>query len=69
MVGCERSDSFTCSCHKMMGIPLICTALLLKDKQILKLINEVKGTEYLFHDDDDNELDLGKFSLQCGRKL
>ena len=67
--GCERSDSFTWCCHKMMGIPLICTALLLKDKQILKLINEVKGTEYLFHDDDDNELDLGRFSLQCGRKV
>jgi len=52
----------------MMGIPLVCTAIILKDKQILEQINEVKGTEYLFHNND-NEFDLGRFSLQCGRKV
>ena len=66
--GSDRSDSFTWCCHKMMGIPLVCTAIILKDKQILEQINEVKGTEYLFHNND-NEFDLGRFSLQCGRKV
>ena len=67
--GSDRSDSFTWCCHKMMGIPLVCTAIILKDKQILEQINEVKGTEYLFHNNKYNELDLGRFSLQCGRKV
>ena len=47
----------------------VCTAIILKDKQILEQINEVKGTEYLFHNNKYNELDLGRFSLQCGRKV
>ena len=64
----ERSDSFTWCCHKMMGIPLVCTAIILKDKNLLKNINEIENTDYLFHDNND-QFDLGRFSLQCGRKV
>ena len=52
----------------MMGIPLMCTSIVLKDRTLLKKINSVPGTDYLFHGDDD-ELDLGLHSLQCGRRV
>ena len=66
--GSERSDSFTWCCHKMMGIPLVCTAIILKDKDVLKNINEIENTDYLFHNNND-QFDLGRHSLQCGRKV
>jgi len=67
--GCEFSDSFTWCAHKMMGIPLMCTAIILEDKTMLKRINSVPGTDYLFHGNDQEEIDLGIHSLQCGRKV
>ena len=67
--GCEVSDSFTWCAHKMMGIPLMCTAIILEDKTMLKRINSVPGTDYLFHGNDQKEIDLGIHSLQCGRKV
>ena len=68
MNGSERSDSITWCAHKMMGMPLMCTAALFKDPFILKRINTVDGTDYLFHDDPDNIINLGEHSLQCGRR-
>ena len=68
MNGSERSDSITWCAHKMMGMPLMCTAALFKDSSILKKINTVDGTDYLFHDDANNIINLGKHSLQCGRR-
>ena len=67
--GCEASDSFTWCAHKMMGIPLMCTAIILEDKTMLKRINSVPGTDYLFHGEDQEEMDLGIHSLQCGRRV
>ena len=68
MNGSERSDSITWCAHKMMGMPLMCTAALFKDPSILKKINTVDGTDYLFHDDPDNIINLGEHSLLCGRR-
>ena len=67
MKGSERSDSITWCAHKMMGMPLMCTAALFKDYSILKKINTVQGTDYLFHDTNDI-INLGEHSLQCGRR-
>ncbi len=67
--GSKYSDSFTWCAHKMMGLPLVCTVSLFNDKDILLKINDVKGTDYLFHSKDHQELDLGLYSLQCGRRV
>ncbi len=67
--GCENSDSFTWCAHKMMGLPLICSVILMKNKNILEKINNVPGTDYLFHGDDHDGMDLGIYSLQCGRRV
>jgi glutamate/tyrosine decarboxylase-like PLP-dependent enzyme len=69
MNGCDQSDSVTWCTHKAMAQPLMCTAILFKDPSILESLNDVAGTEYLFHNKDSKEPDLGKQSLQCGRRV
>lgn len=66
--GIEQTDSFAWNPHKLMNIPLICSTLLVKEKGTLqKNITDV-NTDYIFHDIDDIE-DLGKKSIQCGRRV
>tara|TARA_B100001250_G_scaffold413936_1_gene449849 strand:+ start:49 stop:1491 length:1443 start_codon:yes stop_codon:yes gene_type:complete len=67
--GSKNSDSFTWCAHKMMGLPLICSVILMKNKNILEKINNVPGTDYLFHGKDQDGMDLGIYSLQCGRRV
>ncbi len=64
--GVELSDSFTWDAHKMMGVPLSCSAILLRRRGLLqKHLDET--ADYLFqaHTDD---LNPGTRSLQCGRR-
>ena len=66
--GIEKTDSFAWDPHKLMNIPLICSALLVRKKGILHSNITDINTDYLYHDSDDIE-DLGKKSVQCGRKV
>ena len=68
MDGLELADSFCWDAHKMMGIPLICSAFVVKDAKILRQVCST-GTEahYLYHGESEN-VDLGRYSLQCGRR-
>ncbi|MFW6043035.1 MAG: pyridoxal phosphate-dependent decarboxylase family protein, partial [Marinilabiliaceae bacterium] len=68
MKGLERTDSFVWDPHKIMNIPLICSALLVKKKGTLKHNITDINTDYLYHQLDDNE-DLGEKSIQCGRRV
>ena len=64
--GSELSDSFTWNAHKMLGVPLSCSAILLRRRGLLhKHLDET--ADYLFqaHTDD---LNPGTRSLQCGRR-
>ncbi len=64
--GCELSDSFTWCAHKMMGVPLSCSAILLRRRgQLARAFDET--AEYLFQGDDD-ALNPGTRSIQCGRR-
>lgn len=65
--GLEKSDSFTWCAHKILGVPIICSMTVVKDRSILETINQVSGTDYLFH--DNGHMDLGQLSLQCGRRV
>lgn len=67
--GVELADSFAWDAHKLMGIPLIATAILFREKGNLFNSCSAHGTEYLFHEHDDARYDLGQYSLQCGRKV
>jgi glutamate/tyrosine decarboxylase-like PLP-dependent enzyme len=68
--GAERADSFTWDAHKLMGASLTCSALLTRQQGQLARSCSTGGGEpaYLFHDGADPSLDLGRRSLQCGRR-
>jgi len=64
--GIELTDSFSVNAHKMLGTPLSCSIIVTKDKKHLyqSFSNEA---EYLYQTDND-DFNLGKTSLQCGRR-
>jgi len=65
LAGCERADSFAWDPHKMMGIPLQSSVLLVSRPGLLSACLD-ENAEYLFQSDPD-ELNPGRRSLQCGR--
>jgi len=68
MDGIELADSLCWDAHKMMGIPLICSAFIVKNAEILRSVCSTgKEAHYLYHDTGEN-VDLGRYSLQCGRR-
>ncbi len=67
--GLDKADSFVWNAHKLMGLPLICSILLIREKGHLLRTNSVFGTDYIFHDEAYGAHDLGLMSLQCGRRV
>ncbi|PKP09495.1 MAG: glutamate decarboxylase [Bacteroidetes bacterium HGW-Bacteroidetes-4] len=68
MNGIEKTDSFAWNPHKLMNIPLVCSVLLVKERGVLQHNITDINTDYIFHDIDQIE-DLGKKSIQCGRRV
>lgn len=64
--GIEHTDSFSVNAHKMLGTPLSCSIIVAKDKNHLYQ-SFSNDAEYLYQTDDD-DFNLGKISLQCGRR-
>jgi len=68
---CHLTDSITWNPHKMLGIPLQCSVLLIKDTKTLIDTTNI-DVNYLYHynqeNNQENNLDLGKKTFQCGRK-
>lgn len=64
--GVDKVDSFSFNAHKMMGTPLTCSLLVVKDKKHLYESFAIDAS-YLYQTDHD-EFNLGKTSLQCGRR-
>lgn len=52
--GCELADSIAINPHKMLGVPVTCSFLLLKDLRNAHRANTLRAG-YLFHDKDDAE--------------
>ena len=64
--GIEQADSMTFNPHKMMGVPLPCAAVLVRENGLLrKHFNE--AADYLFQQDTE-DMNLGTKSIQCGRR-
>uniref|UniRef100_A0A7N6BCN2 Glutamate decarboxylase 1a n=1 Tax=Anabas testudineus TaxID=64144 RepID=A0A7N6BCN2_ANATE len=65
-----RAWSVTWNPHKMMGVPLQCSVILIKKRGLLQDCNEL-GAEYLFQRDKpyDVSYDTGDKSIQCGRHV
>ena len=67
--GSEKSDSIIWNSHKMMGLPLVCSMFLVKEKGHMLRTFTASGTDYIFHDHGLGAHDLGPQSLQCGRRV
>ncbi|XP_065839426.1 glutamate decarboxylase 1-like isoform X2 [Oscarella lobularis] len=71
MKGSHRADSVTWNPHKMMGVPLQCSAFMTKHEGVLQECNSAHAT-YLFQKDKkqyDVSLDTGDKAIQCGRHV
>ena len=66
MAGVERVDSFTINAHKMLGTPLSCSMIFVRDAAHLHA-SFSNDASYLYQTDDDG-FNPGKTSLQCGRR-
>ncbi|XFG13636.1 hypothetical protein AB1E19_017260 [Capra hircus] len=68
--GIERADSVTWNPHKLMGVPLQCSALLTREKGLLGACNQMQA-EYLFQPDKvyNINFDTGDKTVQCGRHV
>ena len=64
--GLDQSDSFCFNAHKMLNTPLSCSILVTQKKHNLKH-SFACDANYLYQTDED-EYNLGKTSLQCGRR-
>ncbi|MDG1297084.1 MAG: pyridoxal-dependent decarboxylase, partial [Saprospiraceae bacterium] len=64
--GVELVDSFSFNAHKMLGTPLSCSLIVVQDKKHLH-DSFSNDASYLYQTDHD-EFNLGKTSLQCGRR-
>uniref|UniRef100_A0A803TPM3 Glutamate decarboxylase 1 n=1 Tax=Anolis carolinensis TaxID=28377 RepID=A0A803TPM3_ANOCA len=68
--GIERANSVTWNPHKLMGVPLQCSAFLVHEKGLLQACNQLCAG-YLFQPDKqyDTAYDTGDKSIQCGRHV
>lgn len=68
MEGAHLADSMCWDAHKMMGVPLICSAFITTNLPLLKQVcSHTQEAHYLLHKDA-GDIDLGHRSLQCGRR-
>ena len=64
--GSERADSFSFNAHKMLGTPITCSIIITPHKKCL-YDSFSNDASYLYQGDQD-EINPGKISLQCGRR-
>ncbi|XP_070536514.1 cysteine sulfinic acid decarboxylase-like isoform X2 [Ptychodera flava] len=71
MKGVERTNSLAWCQHKMMGVPLQCSAFLMNGNIGLMHEAHCAGARYLFQQDKfyDISYDTGDKVIQCGRKV
>ena len=69
--GVVLCDSLAWDAHKMLGASMACSAFLTPHLGALEEATAVhaSGSEYLLHEGEDAELDTGRASLQCGRRV
>lgn len=68
MDGIEEADSLGWDNHKMLGTGVVSSFFLTRHPSALLQSHSGGGADYIFHDSDVGRYDIGKSSLQCGRR-
>ncbi len=68
MKGIEQADSLVWDAHKMMGMSLICSVLLVRERGHMLTTFSTQETDYIFHHAKDDPRDLGPSTMHCGRR-
>ena len=66
--GREKADSLSWDGHKMLGVPLMCGVLFVREQGHFDRVCNLGDTSYIFHEGGERK-DLGPYSLQCGRRV
>lgn len=69
MQGVEQADSVVWDAHKMMGMTLMCSVLLVQQRGRMLNTFSTAGTDYIFHAATEEPLDLGPSTMHCGRRV
>ncbi|NEQ54080.1 MAG: aminotransferase class V-fold PLP-dependent enzyme [Leptolyngbya sp. SIO3F4] len=69
MQGVEQADSVVWDAHKMMGMTLMCSMLLVKQRGTMLDTFSAQGTDYIFHTLEEEPTDLGPGTMHCGRRV
>ena len=69
MQGAEQADSLVWDAHKMMGMTLVCSILLVKQRGMMFEAFSTQGIDYLFHTEEEEPMDLGHSTIHCGRRV
>jgi glutamate/tyrosine decarboxylase-like PLP-dependent enzyme len=68
MDGVEMADSVSVTGTKCFGLPQQCAAVLVRQKGLLRATNAMNA-DYLFHEYDEKNYDVGELTLNCGRRV
>jgi len=66
--GASNADSLSWDGHKMLGVPLMCGMLFVRNAGSFDQVCNLGNTSYIFHSGAERQ-DLGPYSLQCGRRV
>ncbi len=69
MEGVELADSVVWDAHKMMGMTLMCSMLLVKQRGMMLSTFSADDTGYIFHESEADPIDLGPSTMHCGRRV
>jgi glutamate/tyrosine decarboxylase-like PLP-dependent enzyme len=68
MKGSHRANSISLTGTKCFGLPQQCALIVLREKGVLRTCNSMNA-DYLFHEYEEKNYDLGDLTLNCGRRV
>lgn len=68
MQNTRLADSVSWDAHKLLNVPLTASGIQVRKAGLLKNAISGGGGEYLFHQDENSDFNLGERSIQCGRR-
>jgi len=68
MKGSHRAQSVALTGTKCFGLPQQCALVVISEKGVLRTCNS-SNADYLFHEYEEKNYDMGELTLNCGRRV